>query len=313
MKGRIVMFGYVRPLKGELLVREFEEYKAVYCTLCRELGKHYGIFSRLALSYDLTYYTMLALDIADAKPKLRKGRCVVNPTKKCNFICEGSEAYKKGAALTVLMTYQKLRDNIADEKFFKKCGARFLMLFAKNPAKKAAADYPFMAEALDKMMTDQANVESMEAPSIDACCEPTAGAMSVIFAELAGSDDAKKLILSQLGYFLGRWVYTIDAADDLEADLKEGSFNPFVSRLKLGEDKTVPAQRRDEIDRYCNEVLNNNVAMINGAVNLLELGRYNNIIGNVSMLGMGEVQREILFLHVHSKNKRERLNKSDEI
>lgn len=29
------MFGYVRPFKGEMLVKEYDAYKGVYCQLCR--------------------------------------------------------------------------------------------------------------------------------------------------------------------------------------------------------------------------------------------------------------------------------------
>ena len=36
------MFGYVRPFKSELLVREYDQYKAAYCQLCRALREHYG-------------------------------------------------------------------------------------------------------------------------------------------------------------------------------------------------------------------------------------------------------------------------------
>ena len=303
------MFGYVRPHKGELLVREYEEYKAVYCTLCREMGKHYGVLSRMALSYELTYYTMLALDLEGAKPQLRKGRCVVNPTKKCSFICEGNEAYHKGAALTVMMTYQKLKDNMDDDGFFGKLGAMALMPFVKGPYNKAKKDFPFMAEAIEEMMKAQRQAE-MENAGIDACCDPVAKALSIIFSELAGDDQRKKLILSQWGYFLGRWIYLIDAADDLPKDLEEGSFNPLKKKFGLENEKKIPEDRRDEIDNECNSILNNNVAMLNSAVNLMDLGRYKNILENVSMKGMAEVQREILFLHIHDRKKKRLGNES---
>ncbi len=272
------MFGYVRPLKGELLVREYEEYKAVYCTLCNEIGKNYGRRMRMALSYDLTFYTMLALDLEDAKPKLKKGRCVVNPTKKCNFICEGDLAYKKGAALTVLITYHKIMDNIADEGFFSRLGAKLLLPFVKGPAKKAKADFPFMAKAIEQMMAEQQSVENEDKPSVDACCEPTAKALAAIFGELGEIKGQQGFILSQLGYFLGRWVYSMDAADDLKDDLKDQAFNPLIDKLKLRGVKEIPEADQSRIDNECNEMLNNNVAMINSAMNLLELNRYSNII-----------------------------------
>ena len=104
------MFGYVRPYKSELLVREYEQYKSVYCELCRELGKSYGWTARFTLSYDCTFYALLSLAVTEAKVTLHQGRCTVNPMKKCSFIESGGEDYKKAAALSVLLTYHKLRD-----------------------------------------------------------------------------------------------------------------------------------------------------------------------------------------------------------
>ncbi|MEG1426379.1 MAG: DUF5685 family protein [Oscillospiraceae bacterium] len=294
------MFGYVRPNKPELLIREYEEYKAVYCTLCKELGRYYGVISRLALNYDLTFYTMLALDLSGAKPRLRKGRCVVNPTKKCNFICEGEEAYHKGAALTVMMTYHKVRDNVQDEGFWKSLAARMTLPFFNGAFRKAAKDFPFMAEVMSEMMSGQTAVEKEENPSVDACCEPTARALSQIMGELAQEDSGKKLILSQLGYFLGRWIYMMDAADDLGEDMKNQAFNPLVGSLHLSGTE-IPEGDRSRVDNACNEILNHNVSMLVSAVNLIDLGRYGSIIENVTHQGLAEVQREILFLHIKEK------------
>lgn len=296
----------MRPLKGELKVREYEEYKAVYCTLCRETGRYYGRRMRLALSYDMAYYTMLALDLSGAEPSARRGRCPVNPTKKCTFLCEGQQAYRKGAALMVLMTYHKLKDTIADEKWAKKTGARLLLPFAAGPAKKAAADFPALAEAIGTMMEEQAQVEQDPEASLDACCDPTAKALSVIFSELGGDTKSQCMVLSELGYFLGRWIYLMDAADDLKEDLKNGSFNPLIRKLDLEGKKEIPAETQERIDRECNEILNYTVSRINAALNLLNLQRYGTIIANVSQLGFAEVQREILFLHIREKKKKEK-------
>lgn len=295
------MFGYIRPNKGELKVKEFDQYKGVYCTLCKEIGTHYGRVMRMALSYDLTYYTMLALDLSQAKPCMKKGKCVVNPTKKCNYICLGEEAYKKGAALTVLMTYHKIRDNIKDESFFKALGARCLLPWVSGSAKKAKKDFPFMANAVENMMIEQEAVEKTENPSLDACCDPTAKALSEIFKELGAGDKDKELVLSQLGYFLGRWVYTMDASDDLAKDMKDSSFNPFIDKLGLAGLKIIPEDRQREIDEECNQSLNGNVAMINSAMNLLDLNIFGNIITNITEQGLAEVQREILFLHIKKR------------
>ena len=55
------MFGYIRPNKPELLVKEYDLYKSAYCGLCKRMGKDYGRLSRLALSYDGTFLAMLSM------------------------------------------------------------------------------------------------------------------------------------------------------------------------------------------------------------------------------------------------------------
>ena len=42
------MFGYLQVRKSELLVREWEAYKAVYCGLCKQMGKDYPFLTRLS-------------------------------------------------------------------------------------------------------------------------------------------------------------------------------------------------------------------------------------------------------------------------
>ena len=66
------MFGYVRPFKGEMLVKEYDAYKGVYCGLCKALGDHYGVLARFALSYDCTFYALLALNERGAALRAEK-------------------------------------------------------------------------------------------------------------------------------------------------------------------------------------------------------------------------------------------------
>ena len=86
------MFGYIRISKPELKVKEYEMYKAVYCSLCKYLGKEYGILSRLTLSYDFTFLALLNMSLKDGCENFHKGRCAFNPIKKCNY-CENDKNF----------------------------------------------------------------------------------------------------------------------------------------------------------------------------------------------------------------------------
>jgi len=304
------MFGYVRPFKGEMLVKEYDAYKGVYCQLCRALGKYYGFPMRLTLSYDCTLYAMLALNQRDADVKAEKKRCCCNPMKKCTYVCPANEdvfaeeAFHKAAALSIIMTVHKLRDTAADEDGLKAFGARVLRLFARRAMKKASNDYPFMADAVQKMMDDQADAEHAKESSIDRCSAPTAEMLQTICAEL-GSNAGEKAVLSEVGYFLGRWIYIMDAADDLTDDLLQQKFNPFIQKLGLESSRglhLLPEERK-RADEECNAVLNGSLARLLPAVNLLPSGKFTRILENIFEKGLPEMQREILFLHI-KKEKR---------
>ncbi len=299
------MFGYVRPYKSELLVREYEQYKAVYCELCRVLGKEYGWLARFSLSYDCTFYAMLALSVSDARISLREGRCVANPLKKCRYVEAAGEEYKKAAALSVLLTYHKLEDDREDEGFWKAFGCRLLLPWVRRKAKKAAGRYPFLAQAAQEAMDSQKAAEREKA-GVDQCAEPTAHLLGALFQELDGCGQGQSAALEQFGYFLGRWIYLMDAADDLERDRKAGAFNPFLIRLGLEGKEELSLEERKKADEACNAALNATIARMLPPLNLIDLTTFGPVIENVIQKGLPEMQREILFLHVREKRRRRR-------
>ncbi len=298
------MFGYVRPYKPELLVKEYGQYKAVYCQLCRVLGDEYGVLARFALSYDCAFYAMLALSVTGGRVEEQKRRCVCNPLKACTYLPSPGEAYKKAAALCVLLTYHKLRDDCEDEGFFASLGSRLLLPAVSPKARRAARQYPGMASIVEKAMEGQRQAEE-EGAGVDRCAEPTANLLRELFGELAGCDNKQRPALESFGYFLGRWVYLMDAADDLAEDMRSGSFNPFIKRLGLEGKKELTQEERRAADKACNEALNATAARLVLAANLIEMGQFGPIIENVAQKGLAEVQREILFLHIREKPKRE--------
>lgn len=305
-KGRAAMFGYVRPYKDELLVREYEQYKAVYCGLCKALGDYFGIGARYTLSFDCTFYAMVAIGISGNTLHVTKGRCTVNPAKKCSFIStQDEEAYKKTSALSILMTYHKCKDNIADDSFLKSFASRLALPLLSGKYKKARAWYPEMEAAVSKAMKQQALAEQTQHSSIDQCCDSTAQMLSVLFEALAGENAGQRMVLQQFGYFLGRWVYLMDAADDLAVDLKTDSFNPFIQKLSLQEygkgGKEYAGDVKKQAEEACNEVLNRNIAGMTQPLQLLELGDFERIVENIIKKGLPRMQQEILFLHIKEK------------
>lgn len=294
------MFGYIRPQKGELLVREFEQYRGIYCGLCKQLGKSYGFAARMTLSYDCTFLGLLFLGRASSCSGFHKGRCVVNPAKKCTFCAEEQKELKFAAAVSVLLAYQKIRDDLRDGGIGKKVSRLFLLPFASRANRKASKDFPQLAEASRRLTQGQAEAEGNPEAGLDACAHPTGELLKTVLLaglkELEGleEDTSEGRILSQFGYHLGRWIYIMDACDDLDRDARKGEFNPLLRKFRI--EAELPAEKEKEVLLYANEALNMTMAQITGAFGLLEFIQFGPILRNIVSQGLPEMQKEILFL-----------------
>ena len=220
------MLGYVRVEKGELKVREYEAYRGLYCSLCRALSKRYGIFSRLILSYDMTFLAMVRLSKDGVLPSFRPGRCPFNPAKRCNYCTNAQEQFDLVCAAAVLMFYYKVKDNLADEGFFRRILMLFILPLAALWRKKAIRVYSAIDFIISSAMQAQSQIEKSGTDSFDRAAHASADALGQIFA-FETSDENRALY--RFGYAVGRWVYLTDAADDYEKDRKKGRFNVFVT------------------------------------------------------------------------------------
>ena len=285
------MFGYVKIWKPELKVAEYEQYQGVYCSLCKQLGRRYGLFSRLTLSYDLAFLALFHLSLKPHCAGFSKGRCSFNPSKRCLDCKDDALAFAADAA--VLLTYHKLRDNIADNGFFKGLPARLLLPFAALAARKARRLCPDVAAVVADCMARQAALERDNTPSVDAAAEPTAHLLAALAAWQSPDEEADEHC-RRFGYCLGRWIYLMDALDDLEEDLASGGYNPYVlSRGLRAGDQAALAETRT----YAGQTLNVCRAECETAWHLLTRYRFDGIVQNILGLGMPAEQERIVHIH----------------
>lgn len=292
----IFLFGYVKPQKSELLVRELEAYNGIYCSLCKSLGEVYGPVARLALNFDCTFYALVLLSICPNQlPEFKRGRCVVNPLKRRTFCNAQGEEFHQAAALTVILLYHKWLDDIQDSDIFKKIPKTLVLPIIRHAYRKAISDFPHMGEFVAEAMKMQREIETSELPGLDQCAEPTAHMMERIMELSSGEepDSPKSRVLNRFGYYLGRWIYFIDAADDLEKDIKSGSFNPFAIRFHL--DSESPMTNIWKARAYANEMLNQTLSQLSAAFNLMEMNEMGSIVRNIVVLGLPKMQKELLF------------------
>ncbi|MCD7845904.1 MAG: DUF5685 family protein [Oscillospiraceae bacterium] len=287
------MYGYVRPEKGELKVKEYQRYRGVYCGLCHGLRRRYGPMCRMLVNYD---FTLLAMLLAGAEETTCDKRCPVHPLRKypCLDSCPGLDI---AADETVILAWWKLRDGVRDERFFKSLLYRAACLVYRRAYKKAAALRPAFAAETQAQMERLNRLEEAKSPSLDETADAFAAILRAAGETGAGT---RSRVLGELLYHLGRIVYLLDAADDLAQDEKEGSYNPLRYRFQLENGKL--SQQDEAALRLTLQHSHNSIS---AAWALLEPSPYSEIISNIIYLGLPAVTQAV-FAGTWRPRKRER-------
>lgn len=219
------MFGYFK-LDKECPARLFSQYKKYYCFLCRTLGKHYGMTSRFTLSYDVAFLAMLVAD-EQLLNEINKIHCL--KTEQALSVAINRDISKKIATANVLLAAAKLEDDILDDNSIK---AKMIYFLLKRAIKKAKKNYANMWLIVNEgysyirdLEKDNATLEIIENAFADMMCK-------IAECCLQTRDKQKLLILS----VISKWLYFIDAIDDLDENIAEGTFNPL---LKYGSFKNL--------------------------------------------------------------------------
>ncbi|MCM1245853.1 MAG: DUF5685 family protein [Roseburia sp.] len=214
------MFGYVMANKPELKIREFDRYKGYYCGLCRQLKRRNGRLSQLTLTYDMTFLILLLSSLYEPAEWEERHRCMIHPGKKQKMI--RNEITDYAADMNVLLSYYHFKDDWNDEK--KVSGLFGMGAFARR-AEKIAEKYPDKSRVIRDKLSDLAELERKNETRPDVISRPFGELMAELFCY---RQDAFAEILRRFGFFLGKYIYLMDAYMDLEKDRKNGSFNPFA-------------------------------------------------------------------------------------
>ncbi|MBR5767625.1 MAG: hypothetical protein IKX86_02970 [Clostridia bacterium] len=219
------MFGYVRTSDDELRVREYKAYRALYCGLCRALGKSVGRLSRLTLSYDFVFLAILRYKALGVLPDFGEISCGTSRRQAAVHDDVLDYCARAGAVLT----WYKLDDDVRDRRGLKRLAARVLRSCASGMKKKARL--PELEIKISDGLSRLSELESKmaggdENVTPDVLAEVSGEMLSDVFSYGTEGDAAR--ILGEAGLHTGRWIYFADAADDLADDKKSGQFNPFL-------------------------------------------------------------------------------------
>ena len=284
------MFGYVKVNSSELKVKEYEFYKGTYCGLCRAMGRCTGQCSRMTLNYDFVFLSLVRMAIEGEAVEFERKRCLAHPLKKRNSM-KSNPQLELSAGAAALLSYHKLRDDLADERGAKKLRARLLMPFASHSRKKAMKrGLSELDEKIESGLSRLSETEKSEVPSVDL--------PATVFGEILGDimsyrlDGSEGRIAYELGKHVGRWIYIADALDDADEDMEKERYNPF---LLLYGGRAPEGAELESIGI----ALKNELYSVESATDLIDtVGARNeaimNIIRNVIYIGMPATVEKII-------------------
>ena len=270
------MFGYVVVNEPELRIREFDLYRSYYCGICMDLKDHYGQTGRLTLSYDTAFLALLLTGLYEPDGSERSARCAVHPLRK--HMIRRNECTQYAADIGIILSYYSCLDDWNDEH---DAGKKLMAAALKNKCAAASLRHPEKASLIEAKLNELRELEG-RAKEPDSALSPAVlldragGIFGDLMAEVFDyKGDIWSPPLRRTGFYLGKFIYILDAYDDLEKDAKSGSFNPL---LAFGE--------RPDLDSYVKGILTMTISECTAAFETLPIVENIDILRNILYSGI---------------------------
>lgn len=215
------MFGYITINKQELKFKEFDIYHAYYCGLCKTLKEKYGYRAQISLNNDLTFLALLLSSLYEVENKEEVSSCIVHPLHK--YMKYSNKCIDYAAKMTIVLTYFKCQDDWLDEK---KVSKKIYMKSLQKSFNEIKKEYPDKIEKIEEYLKNIHTYEKDNTDNLDEISKYSGYMMAEICAY---KEDEWYDELYELGFYLGKFIYFMDAYDDIEEDLKNNCYNPLKS------------------------------------------------------------------------------------
>ena len=271
------MFGYVVVSEQDLKIREFNLYRSYYCGMCMDLKENYGQTGRLTLSYDTVFLALLLTSLYEPEDLVRDIRCAVHPVEKHRT--RQNDYTRYAADINIILSYYSCLDDWNDEKDPKK---KMFAALLKSKSERACALYPEKAAVIRGKLSELSELEKRAGSREESDLTPAAllDRTGSIFGDLLAEvfdcrKDTWSPALRRVGFNLGKFIYILDAYDDLEKDEKNGSFNPLLSM-----------KDKPHLDDYVRGVLTMTLSDCTGAFETLPVVENIDILRNILYCGI---------------------------
>ncbi len=262
------MFGYISPVLSALNEKQKKRYRAVYCGVCHALAERHGQAGRISLSNDMTFLALLLSSLCEPEDHLTVSRCAVHPMRKRGYFVSPVISY--AADMNALLFYYKCVDQQMDDHSLRgKAGVK-LFCRASSQVRKI---WPTQTAGVEGALRELWAEEAKPSPDPDRLCNLSGEMLGAVFEyNLSGHWSP---VLRSVGESLGRFIYWMDAWEDLEEDLKKHRFNPLAVYRK-----------RPDYEDFCAETLEMLIAEAAESFEFLPLERDLDLLRNVIYSGV---------------------------
>lgn len=275
------MFGYVRPVLDRLNESEKELYQGAYCGLCHAMGKRHGWTARFTLNYDFAFLAVLLYGEGQETETIC-ARCPVHPVKAPRQCLKG-QSLEAAADQSMILTWYKLTDDVQDRGFFRGLPYRLLRRIFQRSYQRAAAARPAFELQVRSGMERLREMEAAHSAQLDRVADTFASILAA--AGHRENSSGQSRALEQMLYHLGRWIYLIDAWDDLDEDIRKGRYNPLDARFH--------GRAKDERE-YVETTVTHSARLAAAAANLINFGPWGVLVDNVLYSGLPAVQSAVM-------------------
>jgi hypothetical protein len=213
------MFGYINVNAKELSKENKETYQGYYCGLCKALSKSCGTKGQILLNYDVTFLVVLLTGLYEPEETDKKFVCALHPLKKRT--CSVNQITEYAADMNVMLAYFKLIDDWKDEHQIPK---KVMADMLRKDYERLSDKYPRQSAAIEHYIEQLSEYEETGESNIDL----VAGLTGEVIGELfAWRQDEWYDELKTMGFYLGKFIYLMDAYEDLERDTRRDAYNPL--------------------------------------------------------------------------------------
>ncbi len=263
------MLGYITIKREELKVKDFDTYRGFYCGVCHDLKKNCGEMARLTLTYDMTFLAILLTSLYEQKMKGKLQYCILHPGQKMLVLQNKYTSY--AADMNTIMVYQNLIDDWRDEKNKKSLAKAGLL---KSAYIKAKEKYPRQMKAFARYLKALHKAEKEESSDLDLASGLTGEFFKEVY--MYDENDVFSKELGEIGFYIGKFIYLMDAYEDVKKDMQNGCYNPFIFYYK----------ERDDFDAFAKDILTMMVTNAAAAFERLPIVDNTEILRNILYAGV---------------------------